>query len=283
MPLNALTYAPGRYWERQHGAADDERAVGHPDLARSLNRSRYDVERRNVVRALEQAGAERPDRVLDVGSGTGIWIDFWAQRGASEIIGVDLARAAVERLRARYPGRAFHQLDVSDPKIRLPGDLDVVSAMSVLLHITDEARFEHALRNLLGCLRVGGLLVLVEPAIVHRWWGPPFGPGNNSRARTLTTYERILRVHGFELVAVRPASCLLTNVIDTRHRTSFVLLDHYWRALGLIVGRRERLGRVAGSILRSVDLIATKLARTGPSAKVIIARRTTDAAGQCVS
>lgn len=276
-------YLPERYWADMHRFADDERAVGYRDLARSINRARYSVERRSVRRALAAAAVGHPERVLDIGSGTGIWIDFWRRQGATEITGLDLAELPVARLRGRYPEHTFIRSDVCEPSTPLPGDMDVVSAMSVLLHITDEERFERALQNLLQCVRPGGVLVLVEPAIVHRWWGPPFGPQSNSRARPLSSYTRVLAAAGFEIEAVRPTSCILANVIDTRKRLTFMALDGYWRLLGRVVGRREWVGRAVAPILQAIDLLVTTIAPSGPSVKVIVARRGACANGSCES
>jgi SAM-dependent methyltransferase len=265
-------YIPSQYWQGIHDAGGDERTVGYPNLARSINRARYDVERANVARALDAAGIQPPDRVLDVGSGTGIWIDFWRQRGAQEIVGVDLAGTAVARLRARYPGLDVLQGDVSDPDTPLPREMDIVSAMSVLLHIVDDRRFEQGLRNLAGCVRAGGALILVEPAVAHRWWGPPFGPQASSKARNLADYGRVLNEAGLTIVDVRPVSCLLVNVIDTRWEISFRLMERYWDWLSRLVGRREHVGQAVGPVLRAADLVATKIVSPGPSAKIIVAR-----------
>ena len=267
-------YVASSYWDEIYAAAYDESAVGYPELARSLNRARYDVERRNVLRAINAVQRPRPRRVLDVGSGTGIWIEFWRQRGASEIVGVDLAKAAVDRLSTRYPEYRFEQRDVGEPKASLPVEMDVVSAMSVLLHITDEARFENAMRNLMGSVTTDGILVLVEPLIVHRWWGEPFGPHSNSLARPLATYRRVLGEGGFEIADLRPSTWLLSNGIDTRRQLSFRLLADYWYWLSRLVGRRERVGTAVGSVLRPLDLALTRLTPNGPSAKVLVARRT---------
>lgn len=266
-------YDPRRYWDAIHSSSEDESAVGYTNLARSLNRARYDVERRNVARALHAAGVRNPRRVLDVGSGTGIWIDFWSRRGAEQIVGVDLAEAAVRRLRVKYPQHEFLQLDIGDGDASLPAEMDAVSAMSVLLHITDEARFERALETLLGCVGPNGVLTLTEPVVVHRWWGEPFGARSNSRARPLASYTRVLDRAGFEIVELRPVSCLLTNVIDTRSPRTFHLLERYWELLSRVVGRRERVGSVVGGLLRPLDLLATELVSAGPSSKVIVARR----------
>jgi SAM-dependent methyltransferase len=266
-------YVASSYWDEIHKTAHDESAVGYPNLARSLNRARYDVERRNVIRAISAVEVARRPRVLDIGSGTGIWIDFWRELGASEILGVDLASAAVQRLRARYPEHRFEQRDIGEPGISLPTDMDVVSAMSVLLHITDDARFEQAMRNLMTSVAADGILILAEPVVVHRWWGEPFGPHSNSLARPLIAYSRILQAGGFEIVHLRPSTCLLSQVIDTRTRLSFRLLANYWYWLSRLVGRRERVGKAVGAVVRPVDLLLTRFAANGPSVKVLIATR----------
>jgi SAM-dependent methyltransferase len=266
-------YVPPAYWTQVLQDGYDESAVGYPNLARSFNSARYDLELRNVALALAAAGVPTPARVLDVGSGTGIWIDFWRGRGVRDITGVDLTETAVEHLRERHPEHTFLRADVGDAAAGLPGPVDVVSAMSVLLHITDEARFEQALGNLLAALGPDGVLLLVEPIVVHRWWGPPFGADANSKARPLATYERILAAGGFEVVDLRPVSCLLTNVIDTRRPGTFRLMSLYWEAICRIIGRRERLGSVAGSVLGAADRLATRIVPNGPSAKILVARR----------
>lgn len=266
-------YIAATYWRDIYAAGYDESAVGYPSLSRSINRARYDVERRNVARALDSADTVIPRRVLDVGSGTGIWIDFWKRRGAHEIVGVDLTSTAVDRLRARFPEHEFRQLDIGDATEPLPSEMDVVSAMSVLLHITDDARFERALERILGCVRPGGIVVLVEPAVVHRWWGKPFGPESNSKARSLSSYTSVFSRVGFTLVDLRPTSCLLSNVIDTRRQFTFHVLELYWDLLTRLVGRRERRGHVVGALLRPLDVVATSLLPNGPSSKVIVARR----------
>jgi SAM-dependent methyltransferase len=227
-----------------------------------------------VAYALKAAGAGgTPGRVLDVGSGTGFWIDFWRRRGATEITGVDLTSTSVERLRRRWPEYDFLQADIGDTGAGLPEGQDTVSAMSVLLHIVDDARFRQAFANLAATLRPGGTLVLVEAVVVHRWWGPPFGEEASSRARPLSDYRAALEAAGLELQILRPATVLLANVGDTRSAATFRMLSVYWNILTRIVGPRERLGAAAGTVLGGADLLAIHAARTGPSAKVLVARR----------
>jgi SAM-dependent methyltransferase len=234
--------------------------------------------RRNVARAIADARLPRPERVLDVGSGIGVWIDFWQRMGAREITGVDLNHLAVSRLRTRYPDHEILHRDLGDADAVLPHHMDIVSAMSVLLHITDDVRFERALRCVLASVRDGGSVILMEPVVVHQYWGPPVTPESNSRARPLHTYLRVLADMDFKVTVLRPAACLLANVIDTRRKHNYRLLEQYWTLLGLVVGRRERLGSVVGGLLREIDLRATQVVSPGPAAKIIVARRLPSAA-----
>jgi SAM-dependent methyltransferase len=268
-------YSPQAYWDSLLEERLDERGVGYPGLALALNRAMYDAERDQVSRLLDDHGvAVGPSsRVLDIGAGSGIWIDYWERRGAGAITGVDLTEAAVEGLRRRFPRHTFERLDVADAAGRLDGPFDVVSAMSVLLHITDEERWRAALAAIAGLLAPAGHAVLIEPLVVHRWWGPPFGPEANSKARPLADWRAALDAAGLELVELRPATVLLANVVDTRSRAAFRALTWYWTAIGMGIGPRERPGRVAAAVLSVLDRPLRRRLPGGPTAKVMLLRR----------
>jgi SAM-dependent methyltransferase len=267
-------YEASAYWEELLEDEFNESGVAYPQLARSINQAMYRTIGRSVARALKTTEASAPPgRVLDVGSGTGVWIDFWRRHGAAQITGVDLTATSVERLRHRWPEHEFLKADIGEADAALPMDHDIVSAMSVLLHIVDDARFRQAFVNLAAALRLNGTLVLVEPVVVHRWWGPPFGEDANSKARPLADYRAALEAAGLELQSIRPATVLLANVVDTRSAATFRLLHGYWDLVMRGVGPRERLGTMIAAVLGPADLLAARVARTGPSAKVLVARR----------
>jgi SAM-dependent methyltransferase len=271
----AQRYAPQAYWDDLLGTQLDERGVGYPGLALALNRAMYDAERDQLARLLDDHGiAVGPSsRVLDIGAGSGVWIDFWERRGAGSITGVDLTEAAVSGLRRRFPRHAFAQVDIGQAEGALAGPFDVITAMSVLLHITDEERWRSALRSIAEALAPGGSAVLIEPLVVHRWWGPPFGPEANSKARPLADWRAALADAGLELVELRPATVLLGNVVDTRSRWAFKLWSWYWLALGLGIGPRERPGRVAAAVLSAIDRPLRRRLPGGPTAKLLLLRR----------
>lgn len=266
-------YTPDAYWTALLARQLDQSGVGYPGLSVSFNRAMYRALTRQVARVLGSRGllSPPPEAVLDVGSGTGVWIDFWRRQGARRIAGIDLTAASVATLRKLHPGVEMHVGDVADG---VPGGpYDAISAMSVLLHVTDDARWRRALANLEAVLAPGGFIVLVEPLVVHRWWGPPFGPESNSVARPRAVWDAALDEAGLRLDAVRPATVLLANPADTRHAVSFRALERYWRALSLVVGRRERLGAALGTPIELLDRPLRRAMPHGPTAKVLVLRR----------
>jgi SAM-dependent methyltransferase len=256
-------YDPPAYWERLLGRGADLRGVGFPDLALTFNRWQYRA-RSASVRAVvpELAGA----RVLDVGSGTGYWIALWRALGAAEVCGIDLTVAAVERLRAAFPDVRFERADVSEG-VPVSGPFDVISAMDVLLHITDDERYGRALANLRGAARPGTRLVLLEPVALGR--PVPFVPGSHSRARAVGPVGDALARSGWTLRSVRPATWLLNSPIELDPPRLYRWLTLYWRVVSR-PARPELLAEVAGAIAYPLDRL---LCRTGwgPSSKVVVA------------
>lgn len=265
-------YVPASYWESLLAAHFDESGVAYPEVSASFNKAIYAAQVGVVTQALDELGVH-PRAVLDVGPGIGIWIRFWEARGAARIVGVDLTSAAVTRLQQQFPSHELRKEDISSEGALDIEPVDAASAMSVLLHIVDEAAFHRALGNLARAVSPGGWLVLLEPAVVHRWWGPEFGPASNSRARGVTEWRSALDAAGFELVEVRPVTALLANPCDTRTRVGWRVASAYWRAIRKVVGRRERFGAAVGRVLLAIDRLCRRVVRTGPSTKLLVARR----------
>jgi SAM-dependent methyltransferase len=226
--------------------------------------------RRAVSELVKTGGVDlRGAEVLEIGPGTGFWVDLWQESGAS-VTGLDITDTAVARLGQRFPDQRFRTGDVSEDGLDL-GRFDVVSAQSVLLHIVDESRLETALANVARMLLPGGALLLMEPLVEHAWWGPPVTATSNSRARTVQQWRIALAGAGLELVTYRPVTALLANVCDTRHRATWRLHMAYW---WLVRRWLTRVPRLAPATLRALVVLDGLLLRLGiaPSAKVMLVR-----------
>jgi len=112
------------------------------------------------LKATVEAAAIRPgDRLLDVGTGTGVLISYMKKYGPAEIHACDLAERMLGRVREKFPGVVTHQSDVSD--LALPdGSLDAAFINGCFSNILDK---DKALGNLARMLRPGGRLVVSHP------------------------------------------------------------------------------------------------------------------------
>lgn len=100
------------------------------------------------------------DRVLDLGSGAG---DFTAEIAtvAPQVVGVEVAEAAVARATARHPELDFRLAPIGGPLPLEDSAFDLVWASEVIEHVADTARWLSEVRRVLV---PRGRLLLTTPA-----------------------------------------------------------------------------------------------------------------------
>jgi ubiquinone/menaquinone biosynthesis C-methylase UbiE len=94
------------------------------------------------------SAAEAGQRALDLGCGTGDFTAVLADSGA-RVIGCDVARAAVERARARHPGLDFRLAPIGGPLPLNDNSFELVWASEVIEHVGDTARWLSEVRRVL--------------------------------------------------------------------------------------------------------------------------------------
>lgn len=230
-----MSYDPRGFWEQRLSEHFDLRGTGETGLPVAYNRACYQLRREVLDRALAAAGLDPRGRaVLDVGCGTGFFTAYYLARGA-RVTGLDLTAVSVERLRARHPEARFVLADVSEAP--LAERYDIVNAFDVLYHVTDDARWERAVRHLAAAVAPGGALLVTDtfaespgPAAAH------------NVPRPLARYRALLEPQGLAIAALHPTHVLLNRELGAfrgLNRLPGVLLalDRVLLALG--GGRRD--------------------------------------------
>ena len=88
-------------------------SIGWSTLGEAFNKWSYSVRGRVFTRVARDALlAPEHASVLDVGSGTGFYLDLWQRLGVGRITGSDLTPVAVERLARRYPMATIKKVDI---------------------------------------------------------------------------------------------------------------------------------------------------------------------------
>lgn len=270
-----MPYDPIEYWSRLH-ERDDLTAVGQAGLPVDINRWLYRILERNVGAFLRRHQVTRPfpDRVFDVGAGTGFWVEAWHRLGAATVDGCDLVPDAVERLSERFgaSGR-FVVADLASGE-PLPGPAyPFVSCMNVLLHVTDDAAFQTALRTVAGAVAPGGHLLLAEPIVVGRADRlPGYDPERHSRARSLAAYSDPLVAAGLRVMAVAPATVLANNPIEAGSPAAYRRYVRWWRFVAGRSRRDPRSARWIGPLVDAGDRLAMR-SGAAPTTKLLLLRR----------
>ncbi|HWC87750.1 MAG TPA: class I SAM-dependent methyltransferase [Solirubrobacteraceae bacterium] len=100
------------------------------------------------------------ERALDLGCGTGAFTALLASAGA-DVIGADVAEAALARARSTHPGLSFSLVPIDGPLPFEDSAFSLVWASEVVEHVADTARWLSEVRRVLA---PGGRLLLTTPA-----------------------------------------------------------------------------------------------------------------------
>jgi SAM-dependent methyltransferase len=145
------------------------------------------------------------DRVLDLGSGDGTFTAELARAG-TQVVGVEVAHAALNRARDAHPDLDFRLAPIDGPLPLEDGAFDVVWASEVIEHIADTARWLSEVRRVLS---PRGKLLLTTPNHprglllvqgVERFSNPL---GDHLHLYTRASLRTLLHEFGFDAVDVR--------------------------------------------------------------------------------
>lgn len=255
------------YWERRLEGNWNLQGVGFRRLGRRFNEWAYRVRRDVFLRLVRESVPDLATaNVLDIGSGTGFYVERWQELGVSRITGFDLTDAAVAKLRQAFPGVTFHRGDISDGDDALPSaGFDVVSAMDVLFHIVDDARYEAAIKTIHGLLKPGGRFV----------WSDGFPHDAEMRdehivCRRLAEIERMVCGTGFTIERRVPMFVLMNNPVDVRSRA----LKAVWYGAAGLFSRTEALGGFAGWLLYPLESRLVRSRSESPTTEIMVCRKT---------
>ncbi len=180
----ALDYDAGKFWNSFFKSSADsglsDRATIGPMVTETASRFHFNAVENGIIRAIthreelpygwqvatwEFAQRRRDLRLVDVGSGSGHWIDFFRDAlYVTTAIGIEVAANAVDHLREKYAGLTdieIVELDIGAvdfPAGDLGRNADYISAIGVLFHLVDDEKWLQALKNMKTLLASDGLM-----------------------------------------------------------------------------------------------------------------------------
>jgi SAM-dependent methyltransferase len=259
-------FDPRGYWEQRLSERYTLDGVGYIGLGEGYNHWMYRVRRHVFLREARRLFRDRGDlSVLDIGTGTGFYLDRWHELGVGRVTGSDLTEVAVANLQRRNPLDSIVRFDAGGDQHPFgAARFAAVSMMDVLFHIVDDERFRRAFASAFELLEPGGVLMFSENFVHGDAIRLP-----HQASRSLGEIERAVADAGFEVLRRRPVFCLMNAPLDSDSR----LLRRWWTDLHRLASRRNRLGAAIGALLYPLELALVSRLREGPSTELMICRR----------
>lgn len=156
-----MVYEPAVYWEERLSTHFNSVGVGNIGMSIPYNDMMYRVRRYRLSQVLKKHHIYVDNcRILDIGCGTGYFVDCYRQWGCQDIVGIDITDISVTRLSEKYPQYRFYRQDITQPlDTGCLGQFDLINCFDVMIHIVDPDLFHKALENISKLLKPGGLFI----------------------------------------------------------------------------------------------------------------------------
>lgn len=250
------------YWNNRLQGDFGLESVGYLGLGRQFNKWMYRVRRVNFKRTVRRFQIDSQCRVLDIGIGSGFYVELWKTMGVT-LAGVDISENAVKKLSQKHTDSKFYTLDVGAEALNI-GRHDVISCFDVLFHIVEDDKLGFAIENINNALKDDGLFIFTDNFLQ--------GPEKRLEhhvSRTLSHYKNLLRKKGFAIVYRAPVFYLMNYPVDSDNR----MLHRIWNILLRILPGREALGYAIGMILFTIDVVATRFMKEGTTTEIMVCRK----------
>ena len=205
-------------WERRYSGSAGLHGPGTRAHSVNGNRQFYRTKRDALDRCLALAQQTfQGKRILDIGGGSGQFIDYYLNRGASRVVVSDYAESALRHVQQQYANDdrigTWHW-DATSTLTGQEEQFDFVLAMEMIFLISDDDGFARAVGNLADFVLPNGCLLISDVFLEEG--DPPSPEGATAKRRKRTLFERIITEHGLKIVGYVPQSVLYNRHVFRR-------------------------------------------------------------------
>lgn len=254
------------YWEKRLTDDYSLSGVGFIGHGSIYNEYMYKVRKSVFSRVLRPIiRSENYTRALDIGSGTGFYIDLWSKLKINYVEGSDLTEVAVQKLSDKFKSNKFYQLDISsDLDNKFVNQYDVVSAFDILFHIVDDNGFNIAIENISKMVKKNGIFVLSDNFIK--------GPETRSVhhvSRTFENYKSVLEKNGFKIIRQRPMFYFMNMPVDGK----LPLLRWFWKVQSKFIYRGKFWSKLLIAFVYPLEMLMIRIVKDGPSTEIMVCKK----------
>ena len=262
-------YEPKDYWTSRYEDFDLT-SSGHRDLPVRYNAWLYRMQKEKIAKSASNCLSNFSEaKAIELGCGTGIYVNMWKKLGVKDLIGLDIAQNAIDQLRAEFPEYSFYCEDLTDKSVASRygnKSYDFVTVIGVLVHIVDDDLFLQAVDNISKLVKQGGV-VLISDYVVRA------GDGirkSHMSLRPIGRFRAAFEEAGLQEINQIPFYYFMIAPFDTPYFPGNYLLPKIYSFLNKMIHRWPNL---MGRILFSIDKVVTCLINSGPSEKLFIYKK----------
>jgi len=264
--MNESNFDPQEYWENRLSSSYNIGGVGRKSVSLSYNNWLYKVRKHTFVEVVNNISTSyKKPNVLDVGAGTGFYIDIWKDLGVSRVDGIDITKTSVQKLKKDYSESDFFNLNIGEPlNTKLNEPYDAISAMDVLFHIVEDEKFDQAIRNVHSLLSPGGFFIWSDCFVRS-----PIKMGKHVVYRSLKDIQQSLQEAGFSIVKRRPAFVIMSPPVDS----DSVIRNGIWRIIRKMISGREWRGNIVGGLLYPIERTLLNILSSTPGKEIMVCKK----------
>ncbi|OWK27156.1 MAG: hypothetical protein US76_01080 [Parcubacteria group bacterium GW2011_GWA2_38_13b] len=180
------------YWINRHQKyCGDLRSVGVKSYHINANTLKYQMVRERYRCILSKLTLHAKSQILDVGAGTGEFIDlFLNDKRVSQIIATDISPIALEQLKQKHPSVQILTKSIAD--IKLPDkSMELIHCFDVLYHIVNDDEWKQSVDNL---CRIALKFVIIHGEIANN---PRLVSARHVKSRPFYLLNEIMLKNGF--------------------------------------------------------------------------------------
>src|SRR3989338_2714306 len=194
-----MNFDPKTYWENRLSGEFSIVGIGYNTLGMAFNKWLVRACEDNFIKIKEDFNLDLSNNsILDIGCGTGVYINLYLKNGASDVTGLDITKVSIENLKLKYPKAKFYNVD--------------------------EKKFDQAIKNIRKLSKVGSKIIISDNFLkVNLDWT------DHQKSRTLNRYRGLLEKNGIKIIKIYPIYYFLNAPCDIKNPTIRIIFSISWK------------------------------------------------------
>jgi 2-polyprenyl-3-methyl-5-hydroxy-6-metoxy-1,4-benzoquinol methylase len=252
------------YWETRLSERYDLTGVGDITLGVHFNKLLYKIRRVAFYRILKMIKPSKDASILDIGSGTGFYIEEWKKNEIKDINGIDITEKAIKELSSKYPDFSFIQCDIGDNiEIDPCKKYDIISAFDVLFHLVDDEKYQKAINNISFMLKNDGYFLFSDNFLAKE------KRMEHQVSRTYDFVIKLLEKNNLKVISKTPMFVLMNHPIRSQNRFRM----KFWAISRKIIIKQNYFSKIFASCLFFIERLLISIKRKGPSTEILICQK----------